>query len=506
MNLIKPLGIISADQPGVRIKECMRSFWRLSSICLVTVMVINLVACKKDSKEQSPAVLLVQPPAETGGDGSGGGNFTTTDPKVIERHIENLKSNLKTIVTRVRAWEDDPGSFIIDRPFNDFFNDPRLIDTINNMNVRIQTAPCNPPRSEEKAAYADTKTQTVCFSVNELSKLPEESYSLEIDALGIHEVAHLLGHDEYLSSRIQKWLVNHPWIVDLKNTHLLPMLNAYDSAIAVLEKVIYFAAYRERPSLCRYVSQWETRLTVLESTLDELPGSIWRVRMVPRDLFPDRGADQMLPILNWGNDACDDKPLLKEERLAQVNNAVNAAKHMADKRAKLAKYISENDPYANFPTLVGFDEITGAPVIIEALKRDIRIPVIELNEVKCQVANLATKEIIELKPGTTAERGDFLGAEVRDQKGQARPIEFRLSDIHVALIQTSFKESDLHIISVPKDAYIVTYFTSLFGMYHPFAALEHFRTLEVEFYITEKGSDFNAKPTGDTYKLTCRVR
>lgn len=491
------IGTLGAKERVIKESEVLGPFRSAICVSLVTVFVMSFAAYAK------PDAKLFK----SGGDGSGGGNTATTSYLQIQTHLAELKSRMLTILYRVHAWDKERNSagMFVDEDVESFFAESSLVNTIQKMNIQAQEAPCKDPDNADHAdykGYGKVKTQTVCMSTGELVRLPPESYAMQIDALGFHEVSHLLGRNERAAQSIQNFLLAQPWIMDLSGDRLKPMLSAYDMVIAHLGKITFSVATQTRVQYCREVSAWEQRLVFLDQALDVPPGSNFRVSMVPRDLKYNRADNEVLATLNWGNDACIDEALTTKERVTALTNAKNVYKYLVTKRAKLAQYVSLENKKLAYPTLMGVDEAMAIPNYIAQLNRGAN-PArdgLDPNLVNCKLTELNSGRDVSL------DRTFFkLEGHIQDQNGVQRVLAINSHPNGVAFVRTDHAKSTLHIISGSKELQLVTYFGTIFGAFLPLAEVDGYRSFNMDFYIADNGMDLKSVKVQNPYRLSCHT-
>jgi hypothetical protein len=174
----------------------------------------------QNSQEKSPGGVI----------DSSGGNALTSSVKEVDRALDQLSFRLSRAFYRLKLYVEDQRSASIDWPSKGRFETfsaeemqalgraievliptdsslPSVLDFLKAPGFKIErkaSGSCDAVNGHSDAS-ANPKTNTICFSIERLKKIPPGFLAIETTLLGLHEVAHLMGLGEEEATMLQRF-------------------------------------------------------------------------------------------------------------------------------------------------------------------------------------------------------------------------------------------------------------------------------------------------------------
>lgn len=174
-------------------------------ILALTFVVTLLTACNLGGFKTAPG--------KKGPGDAGGGDATKSDIKAVEYYINHdLRDRLKTVFHRIEYYyshsetHNSSATNILPLQVSNLFVDIDVQSFIDQVKIVAQKEDCLGKLHESKDGSAFDNT--ICLSSTRLARIPNETLTMEIDALAAHELAHLRGANEADAQIVQKWFLN----------------------------------------------------------------------------------------------------------------------------------------------------------------------------------------------------------------------------------------------------------------------------------------------------------
>lgn len=275
--------------------------------------------------------------------GTNGGNGSTSRPELVQSAIDDLRQNLHDLTNRMRAYIRSPYSSdraaVTSGNVINFFENKKLDSTLRGMTIEPKQGNCPSLDPNHLDGSADRARQLICISVTRMTRYSASSVKFEVLALGVHELAHLLGYHEWEAQLIQDWVLDHNRITDMNPEPMKEILSKYTDATSAINEMLNILSLNITPS--ETFMNFCKNSTELYERMDRQPRGIF----VPEStLVNSKDLEELLVRpLEWKQNTCRDfKPFNPEEKSRVIAQANNLKRILKDQAYKILDYDSTN--------------------------------------------------------------------------------------------------------------------------------------------------------------------